>query len=24
METIESTYGSDKDGLVWGYRFVPG
>jgi zinc transporter len=24
VETIESTYGSDKDGLVWGYRFVPG
>jgi zinc transporter len=24
VETVESTYGSDKDGLVWGYRFAPG
>ena len=24
METADSTYGSDKDGLVCGYLFVPG
>ena len=24
METVEATYGSDKGGLVWGYRFEPG
>jgi zinc transporter len=23
MQRIESTYGSDEDGLVWGYRFAP-
>jgi hypothetical protein len=24
VETAESTYGSDKHGLVWGYQFAPG
>jgi zinc transporter len=24
VETAESTYGSDKDGLVWDYRFAAG
>lgn len=24
MQKIESNYGSDQDGLVWGYRFAPG
>lgn len=24
METAGGSYGSDKDGLVWGYLFVPG
>ena len=24
MRIIENTYGSNEDGLVWGYRFMPG
>lgn len=24
MRSIDSTYGSNEDGLVWGYRFAPG
>ncbi|HVJ39436.1 MAG TPA: transporter [Stenotrophomonas sp.] len=24
MRNIENTYGSDEDGLIWGYRFAPG
>jgi len=24
MRSIDTTYGSDKDGLIWGYRFPPG
>ena len=24
MRVIDKTYGSNEDGLVWGYRFVPG
>jgi len=24
MRIIENTYGSNEDGLIWGYRFVPG
>ncbi|HYG07122.1 MAG TPA: transporter [Stenotrophomonas sp.] len=24
MRIIENTYGSDEDGLIWGYRFTPG
>ena len=23
MRSIDSSYGSDKDGLIWGYRFAP-
>lgn len=24
MRSVDSTYGSNEDGLVWGYRFAPG
>src|SRR6478752_1158947 len=24
LEALESRYGSDQHGLVWGYRFAPG
>ncbi len=24
MRTIDTSYGSDRDGLIWGYRFAPG
>jgi len=24
VRVIDKTYGSNEDGLVWGYRFVPG
>lgn len=24
MRIIDQTYGSNRDGLIWGYRFVPG
>jgi zinc transporter len=24
MSTLDTTYGSDERGLIWGYRFVPG
>ncbi|MBP6627066.1 MAG: hypothetical protein KA187_06585, partial [Arenimonas sp.] len=24
MQRIDTTYGADDNGLIWGYRFAPG
>jgi zinc transporter len=24
VDTVDTSFGSDRFGLVWGYRFVPG